>query len=181
MNQRQKAFMELYGECHEAFLRYCSALAYGRLEVQDLVQDVLLSAYTHFDAIRKKEDLMHYLIRAARNRAISIRRRKHFQTEILEHQKERLVAQGLNLEMALDIQLLYWCLDQLPEKQGDALLLFEISGFSIKEIAHIQKSKENAVKTRLSRARQKLKELMAQKPNVHSTLGILGTLKTITL
>ena len=106
---------------------------------------------------------------------------KHFQTEILEHQKERLVAQGLSLEMALDIQLLYWCLDQLPEKQGDALLLFEISGFSIKEIAHIQKSKENAVKTRLSRARQKLKELMAQKPNVHSTLGILGTLKTITL
>jgi hypothetical protein len=34
MNQRQKAFTELYEKCHEAFLRYCSALAYGRLEVQ---------------------------------------------------------------------------------------------------------------------------------------------------
>ena len=52
---KQKAFMDAYQGCHQAFLRYCSALAYGKMEVEDLVQEILLSAYKHFDKIRKKD------------------------------------------------------------------------------------------------------------------------------
>lgn len=67
-DSKQLAFLEAYESCHEPFLRYCSALVYGKMDVEDLVQDVLLSAYQHFDKIEKKHQLLHYLIRAARNK-----------------------------------------------------------------------------------------------------------------
>lgn len=178
---KQSAFMRAYDACHDPFLRYCSALAYGRMDTQDLVQDVLLSAYQHFDKIREKGQLLHYLIRAARNRSVSQWRRAKFRGEWLDKHTENLVAQGVSPEMSLDIQLLYRMLDRLPNKQRDAVILFEISGFSMREIAEIQQSTEGAIKTKISRGRQKLRQLMAERP-VHSGLPqILGTLKTIAL
>lgn len=57
--------------------------------------------------------------------------------------------------------ILYQALATLPLKQRAALLLFEVGGFSIKEIATIQKAKSlSTVKSRLSRARQKLREAL---------------------
>ena len=181
VKQKQKAFMEAYRPCHEALLKYCSALAYGKMETEDLVQDVLLATYTNWDKIRNKGQLLHYMIRAARNRAISLHRRSKFRGELLDKQAERLTAQGLSPEMALDIQLLYWALDQLPAKQKEAVILFEITGFSNKEIAEIQQSSLSAVKTRISRGRQQLKVIMDRKPTTYSIVGILATAKTILL
>ncbi|PIZ05301.1 MAG: RNA polymerase subunit sigma-24, partial [Flavobacteriales bacterium CG_4_10_14_0_8_um_filter_32_5] len=40
------------------------------------------------------------------------------------------------------------------------IVLFEITGFSIKEIMEIQNSSESAVKQRLKRGREKLVELL---------------------
>ena len=157
---RQAEFMAAYTACHERFVRYCSVLAYGKMETEDLIQDVLLSAYVHYDQIREKGELLHYLIRAARNRSVSIWRRKKFQAENLDNYTETFLAKGVSPETLLDIQLLYRMLDKLPEKQRNALLLFEISGFSMQEIASIQNSTEGAVKTKISRGRKKLAELM---------------------
>ena len=48
-DSKQQAFLQAYQACHDPFVRYCSALAYGRMDAEDLVQDVLLSAYKHFE------------------------------------------------------------------------------------------------------------------------------------
>ncbi len=172
--------MKAYQACHEPFLRYCSSLAYGKMDVQDLVQDVLVSAYHRFEKIENKDQFLHYLIRAAKNRSISIWRKQRHQTELSELQAERLSSQGVSPEVVLDIQLLYRMLDKLPTKQRDALVLFEISGFSMKEIAEIQNSNEGAVKTKISRGRQKLKHLMQDESSTPVS-SLLQTLQTITL
>jgi hypothetical protein len=55
----------------------------------------------------------------------------------------------------------YLALSRLKTKERVALLLFEIGGFSIEEIKTIQKEKSSsAVKSRLSRTREKLKQLI---------------------
>lgn len=172
--------MKAYEACHDPFLRYCSALAYGKMDVQDLVQDVLVAAYHRFEKIENKDQLLHYLIRAARNQSISIWRKQRHQEALSELHSERLSAQGVSPEMVLDIQVLYRTLDKLPTKQRDALVLFEISGFSMKEIAGIQQSTEGAVKTKISRGRQKLKQLMEDQSSA-SVSSLLETLQTITL
>lgn len=173
--------MKAYETCHDPFLRYCSALCYGKMDTEDLVQDVLLSAYQHFDTIKQKGQLLHYLIRSARNRSISRWRRSKFKSEWLEKHAEQLIAKGISPEMSLDIQLLHKTLDKLPTKQKEAVLLFEVSGFSMKEIAVIQDSTEGAVKTKISRARKRLRELMQEKPTKHAVVGILETIQTVLL
>ena len=179
-DRKQQAFMKAYEACHEPFLRYCSALAYGKMDVQDLVQDVLVAAYHRFEKIENKDQMLHYLIRAARNRSISLWRKHRHQESLSDLHAERLSAQGLSPEMVIDIQVLYRALDKLPTKQRDALVLFEISGFSMKEIAKMQGSTEGAVKTKISRGRQKLKSLMEDQ-STQPVSSLLQTLQTITL
>jgi len=55
---------------------------------------------------------------------------------------------------------LHQALSKLPEVQKEAIILYEISGFSIKEIATIQDASEPAVKQRLKRGREKLVEIL---------------------
>lgn len=179
-DNKQTDFMNAYDGCHDRFLRYCSSLAYGKMDVQDLVQDVLVSTYHKFEKIENKEQLLHYLIRAARNRSISLWRKQKPVTELTELHAERLSDQGVSPETVLDIQLLYKMLDKLPLKQKEALILFEINGFSMKEVAEIQGSNEGAVKTKISRGRKKLALLMDDNSG-KPVSDLLETLQTITL
>jgi RNA polymerase sigma-70 factor (ECF subfamily) len=58
------------------------------------------------------------------------------------------------------VHFLHVALAQLVDEQREAIILFEISGFSIKEIVEIQASSESAVKQRLKRGREKLVEIL---------------------
>ena len=178
-DQKHQVFIKAYEPCHESFLRYCSAIAYGKMDVEDLVQDVLLSAYQHFDKIRDKNQFKNYLIRAAKNRMISHWRKKKFQPELLEKHNERLIAKEVSPDTLLDIEYLYKMMDKLPDKQKQALILFEISGFSMKEIAEMQNSTQGAIKTKISRARKRLKEIFNRSDK--SISSVFGTLKMIAL
>ncbi|MBS1546947.1 MAG: RNA polymerase sigma factor [Bacteroidetes bacterium] len=151
------AFMDAYAPCHAAFVRYCSALAYGRMDVQDLMQDVLLSAYSHFAQVRQKEELLHYLVRAARNRSISLWRSRRAKEPLAEAHANRLRAKGATPEQIADAGILYRAMGKLPALQREALVLFEVSGLSMAEVAAIQHTSEGTVKTRVSRARAALR------------------------
>lgn len=159
-NDKRTEFMQAYQACHEPFARYCSALAYGRMDAQDLMQDVLLSAFQHFERIEKKDQLLHYLVRAARNRATSVWRIGRRNETINEKQAARLKERGASADMLVDVDILYKAMDKLPALQRDALVLFEVSGLSMAEIAAIQGTNENAVKTRVSRARAAVREML---------------------
>jgi RNA polymerase sigma factor (sigma-70 family) len=72
-----------------------------------------------------------------------------------------------DVNRSLAAKELYEAMNELPRAQREAISLFEISGFSIKEVAEIQGTNENTVKTRLRRGRDKLSELLeVQKPNL---------------
>lgn len=177
--EKQTIFLAAYADCHDAFLRYCTTVAFGKCDVCDLVQDVMLSAFKHFDGIEEGK-LLHYLIRAARNRSISLGRGRRYKVEVLEEQcLERLQSKGASAETILDVEALYRALHQLPEKQRNAVVLFEINGFSVREIAGMQGSSEASVKMKLSRGRKQLKALLTDRPR---NLGqVLLTAKTILL
>ena len=166
--------MQVYATCHDPFIRYCSAVAYGSMEVEDLVQDVLLTAYEQFENIKRKDQLLHYLIRAARNRTISSWRRSKRKEVVKENYPNWCCPNSVSPEVMLDVQLVYQLMTKLPEKQRDAIILFEISGFSMKEIAEIQQSSVGAVKTRISRGRNSLRKMIEEQPEPKSLLGLLG-------
>lgn len=155
-------FLEKYKPFHEPFTRYCSSRTFGWMETEDLVQESVLSALENYERIEDKDKLPGYLIGIANNVVKNKRRRLKFKGEWNEAQMAKLESQTQDAEVALDIQFLQKAIEQLPEKQKEALVLFEISGFSIREISEIQQSTEGATKTRLSRARQGLRELLRE-------------------
>ena len=178
-NTKQIAFMHAYEKCHQPFVRYCSALAYGKMDAQDLVQDVLLSTFQQFETIEKKHELLHYLVRAARFRSISVWRKRRRSEAICEKQAARLRERGATSEMLVDVQIMYAALDRLPNDQREALVLFEISGLPMAEIAVIQSCSEGTVKTRVSRARATLRGRLDGRAKAQPE--VLHALKTLLL
>ena len=155
--------MALYEPVHDQLLRYCETLCNGDVEeAKDLYSEVIMSAYENFDQLRKKEAFLFFLFGIARNRFRKKFRRKKFRAESTDQEMQAVPDHSINPERALEIKMLYKVMEQLPEKQKEALILFEISGFSIKEVAGIQGSGESAVKVRLMRARQRLSQLMKE-------------------
>jgi len=158
--RNKQQFLSLYQEHHEAFGRYCSAQAFGIIDADDLMSESLLNALESFDQLREEKAFLGFLISIAKNIIRNKIRRKKFSGVFKEEKALELPSQGIAADTRLDIQLLYQCLNRLPAAQKEAVILFEISGYSIKEIAEIQHAGESAVKQRLKRGREKLAQIM---------------------
>lgn len=174
-------FLALYEPIHDAFARYCAAIAYGKIEVDDLIQDCLAVAWTNFRQLKDREKLLHYMMKVAKHKVYSFLRKPKFQEEIAENFAERLLAKGANAQTILEVQELYLMLDRLPASQKQAVILFEISGFSMAEIAKIQGSTEGAVKTKISRGRALLKSFYEQDQPQEKMQSVFQTLQSIML
>ncbi|MGB3075478.1 MAG: RNA polymerase sigma factor [Chitinophagales bacterium] len=155
-------FLTLYKPLHERLTRYCSSNAYGLMETEDLVQETILATLQHFNRINDKQKLLSYMIGVANNIVKNLLRRQKFKGTFDEKAALKLEGRIGNPEVALDIHYLYKALNQMPLKDKEAVILFEVNGFSIREISEMQHASEGATKTRLSRARQKLKELLTE-------------------
>jgi RNA polymerase sigma-70 factor (ECF subfamily) len=160
MKGKQDKFIKLYEQHNEAFGRFCRARAYGIMDVNDLMSETLLKAYESFEKLKDETAFLGYLIGISKNVLNTKLRRKKFKGGYTEKLADQIPSEGISADTRLDIQFLYQCLNDLPEIQKEAVILFEISGYSIKEIAVIQNAGESAVKQRLKRGREKLGELM---------------------
>lgn len=164
MSNKKREFMNLFQPVHGRFERFCKARSYGEMNFRDLMQESVVVAYEKFDSLKDKKAFLHFLF------GISIRILANSNRKISE---ERMSQEHIDLRHAendaesnLQKEDLYKALSQLPKEQQEALILFEISGFSIKEIAELQAAGESAVKQRLARGRQQLMELLSDLPAI---------------
>jgi RNA polymerase sigma-70 factor (ECF subfamily) len=129
------------------------------MEPKDLMNESLLVAFERFDSLKDHTQFLSFLI------GISVRilanNHKKKKTVQLPPLAQHTVADHHALsDEKTDVHFLYQALALLPTDQHECIILFEISGFSIKEIMHIQNASESAVKQRLRRARKKLTEVL---------------------
>jgi RNA polymerase sigma-70 factor, ECF subfamily len=170
----QAAFLELYDRHRQPIFRF----AYRLLGEVDIAEDVTHDCF--LSLIRKPENfrpdrasLRTYLFAAARNLAL-----KHFRNsgreagldELMEEPqvspRHEPLRQLLDEELAAEIRRAVFSLAPL---QREALILFEYEGLSLNEIAEITGSDTGAVKSRLYRARERLKSIL--QPYLATELG----------
>lgn len=161
MEDKKKNFMAIYEPVHESFERFCKARAYGHMPFRDLMQDTLLIAFSKFEAVKQQEKILYFLFGIA-TRILANHRRK-ISPEYTDQIPDSVVCLTPEAERKAEIDHLYKALSMLPAEQSDALICFEIVGFSVKEIADFQKKSEAAVRQQLSRGRQKLLVLLQEK------------------
>ncbi len=159
---QRNEFLTWYQPFHERFVRYCGTRAFGLLEAEDLAQEAVLATLRNWDKIRDKNKLLSYMIGVVNNLLRNQLRRKKFQAPLQEEQLSLLESRLGDPETALDVQYLLQAIKELPAPMQEAFYLFEVSGFSIREVAKIQESTEGAVKTRISRARKRLRTLVEE-------------------
>lgn len=153
-------FLDWYEPIHGPFVRFCSSKAIGWMETEDLVQEAILATLQGFNRIEDKNKLLGYMISIVNNTVKKHHRRAKFRGTWDERVLEKLEHRTTDPTVALDLQYLLKTIKQLPKVQAEAIELFELSGFSIKEIAEIQGVSTGAVKTRISRGRQHLRTLL---------------------
>lgn len=165
--EKQRAFMKLYEPVHGQFERFCKARVYGQLDFKDLMHDSVVIAFNKFESLKEEKAFLHFLFGIA-IRILSNNKKKK---SLDYHDNLNSVVSSTSVvsdtERNIELEHLKIALSRLPEEQKEAILLFEIGGFSIKEIAGLQESSESAVKQRLSRGRQNLLVLLTP-TSIHS-------------
>jgi len=127
----------------------------------DLVQEALLRAWSNWEKFRPGTSLRAWLCTILRNLYYS-----HYRKRVREVQDSdgfyarRLTVPG-DQESHLDLDDLRKALATLPAEQREALTLIGASGLSYEEAAAVCAVGIGTIKSRLSRARSKLAELLA--------------------
>lgn len=160
---KKKRFMELYEPVHARFEKFCKARVYGDFDFKDLMHDTLLIAFERLDQLKNDGAFLHFLFGIS-IKVLSNAHRKIKNERFSDHAKVYdFHIESDRSDRQLEIDALYEALGKLPEVQRETVILFEITGFSIKEIAELQESSMDAVKQRLVRGRKQLVKLLTEK------------------
>lgn len=148
-----------YVECNQrAVRRFLTALCCGDTALaDDLAQDTFVKAYLSCDSFREDSKFLTWIYRIAYNTFLNHRRSQQFTTG---YEEATAISGNDNADSSFRYQALYTALNRLPGKERTSVLLHYMEGYSIKEIAVITESSEDAVKQHLSRGRTHLRGLL---------------------
>lgn len=125
-------------------------------EAEDAVQHIMMKMWQKKDELDDIENVKAFVMKALRNDCLN--RLKKEQT-IVQHHGQFAKTQSLSTEVSPGnmVELIKGAINKLPEKQRVTIHLCDVEGFDTKEIAGLLDIDEGAVRTNLSRARQKIK------------------------
>lgn len=143
-----------------ALRAFAISLSRNPATADDLVQDTIVKAWTRFDSFTVGTNLQAWLFTILRNTYFSSLR-KH-RREVSD--PEGIHAGGLFVKPDHDGKLAYAdfqvAFDQLSPEHREVLILVGASGYSCEEAAEMIGTAVGTVKSRTSRARKRLAELM---------------------
>lgn len=141
--------------------RYARALVRNRDDADDLVQDTVERAWARKRLFQVGTRCDHWLLSIMHNLYVNDVRRRAARPISQAFDIEQSPADTRSPAARLDIRDLDNALQQLPEEQRAALLLVAIEECSYQDAAAILSVPVGTVMSRLSRARDRLRQLMA--------------------
>lgn len=144
-------------------------------DAEDILQETFIKAYKHIGKFDGRSNISTWLYRIATNEALMSLRRKHPETISFESPSVH------ETEPQEPLQIVDWCClpeeefltsegrarldeasERLPVNLRVVFVLRDIEGLSTRETAEVLDISEMAVKTRLSRARLRLREDLSE-------------------
>ncbi len=159
-------FRKLVVQYQQPVFRFTRNLIGDEHDAEDITQEVFLAAFNHLASYNaKRASLQTWLFTIARNRCVNYLKRKRPVIDgeaIANAQRAACSDESARSEFWSRLDK---ALDALPIEQKTAFVLAEIACLPYTEIAHIEKTTLGTVKSRIYRAKQRLRAVMA------STLG----------
>ena len=187
MDERAERFRRLIEPLHDRALGFARCLCRSTVEGDDLFQEAMLRAFGKLDGLREDGAFRPWLYRIV----ITVHRtrcRRAFWRRLSplgerdDDEEDGVVVASSSREQ--DYRAAGWMPDaveanrrarqalaQLPMAQREAIVLFEIEGWLVEDIAALQRVSSSAVKSRLSRGRAHLRLLYEARPTLASPLS----------
>ncbi len=172
MTRDTAKFTELLKPHYNDALKYSRALCatWSADDAEDVLQQSFLLALENFNGLKDLSKFRSWFFKIITTTFYSSIR-KHFWKKFLPIDENKVAIENMpdvydRAEQSESRIVLNKALSKLSAKERAAILLYEIADFSIEEITAIQKEKSiSAVKSRLSRARIKLRKYITEQEN----------------
>jgi RNA polymerase sigma-70 factor (ECF subfamily) len=163
LNGEVEAYSILVERYFDHYVRFAVHLVGNREDAEEVVQDTFLRAYRALGRYEERERFGAWLLRILVNRARTVsamgrRREKMFP----DHANESLpeVTQAHPAERAALREEMSRALEQLGPDQREAFLLHYVEGLSYEEMAAVTGSGISALKMRVKRSCERLREIL---------------------
>lgn len=131
----------------------------------DLVQETMMKAWANRDKFKPGTNMRAWLFTILRNSYYSELRKKRNEVEDVDGAHTARLAEKPAHDGRLAMNDFRSALDSLGDDQREALILVGATGFSYEEAAEICGVAPGTVKSRVSRARQRLAEILGHNEN----------------
>lgn len=149
------AFIELMESHKTSMMRAAMAILHDQDDTADAIAETVAEAFSQLCGLRHPKYFKTWLTRVLISNCYDILRQRSRYVP-LDELPESPSPHGQPNDSALDIRE---SLSALAENDRLVLILYYVDGFKVREIAKMLGVKENAIKSRLMRSRQRLKKI----------------------
>ncbi|MEK4627475.1 sigma-70 family RNA polymerase sigma factor [Solibacillus sp. FSL R7-0682] len=154
--------LELFIRTHgEELLRLAYTYVKSQEVAEDIVQDVLLKAFEAQQQFRGESSYRTYLYRLTINRSYDYLRSWSYKNTVLTNKIQKIFNGSKSAEQQVmelsENNMLGRAVFELPVKYREVIIFYYYKELKIEEIAALLSVSDNTIKTRLRRAREKLK------------------------
>lgn len=139
---------------------FAISLTQNNDRADDLVQETLVKAWDKQTSFQPGTNLKAWLFTILRNEFYSQMRKRGREVQDSDGTLTAGVAIHPGQQGSIDLKDFRRALEQLPEDQREAIILIGASGFSYEEAADICGCAVGTIKSRVSRARTRLQEIL---------------------
>lgn len=151
----KKAFTELILELEDNLYKIARTRLCNPKDVSDAIQETMVSAYRAIDKLKKPELFKTWIIRILINKCND----QYKNTRFIELDEDIISKQDLNnSRLDLEDNLNFECIMKLLNyDERIAMTLYYLEEYTTKEIGKMLNINENTIKTRIRRAKEKIK------------------------
>ena len=164
IDDRSERFLRLYEPHRDSLWRFVRSMVRSPHEAEDVVSETVLQALEGLHRLRDDQAFVSYLFTISSR----IVKRTRWRRRLFGDYDDEAVANRQHSDplpdTQADVEILRQALQQLPVKTREALIMFEINGFSLEEIREVQGGSLSGVKSRLVRGRKSLARLLDAEP-----------------
>jgi len=164
LDDRSERFLRLYEPHRDSLWRFVRSMVRTHHEAEDVVSETVLQTLEGLHRLRDDQAFVSFTFTIASR----IVKRSRWRRRLFgEYDDAAIAERASNVPLpdtGADVEILRQALQRLPAKTREALVMFEINGFSLEEIREVQGGTLSGVKSRLVRGRATLARLLDVEP-----------------
>jgi RNA polymerase sigma-70 factor (ECF subfamily) len=160
--KKKKAFVELIEENKIRFYKTAKMILKNDDDIYDALQEALISMYQHYDELKEKDYFLTWATRIIINKCYDLLRKEKNNIISIDEKEENIIEFSKYDNYNFDNYGIKEAINSLNENFKLITILYYYNDYSVKEISQIMNIPEGTVKSRLSKARELLKQKLGK-------------------